>query len=76
MRTQSALNQPFYAEIDLFAVDGGALDTVKVRLASREEFDRAGTERPHFLTRLRFTPVLGPRGEPRVQDAGRGSTKR
>ena len=71
MRTQSALNQPFYAEIDLFDVDGAALDAVKVRLASREEFDRAGTERPHFLTRLRFTPVIGPRGEPMVQVTSR-----
>jgi len=71
MRTQSALNQPFYAEIDLFDVDGAALDAVKVRLASREEFDRAGTERPHFLTRLRFTPVVGPRGEPMVQVTSR-----
>ena len=54
MRTQSALNQPFYAEIELFDVKTDELDTVKVRLASADAFRDAGAERPHFLTRLRF----------------------
>lgn len=67
MRTQSALNQPFYAEIDLFDIKSDELDTVKVRLASREDFSQAGAERPHFLTRLNFTPMIGPSGQPIVQ---------
>jgi pilus assembly protein FimV len=71
MRTQSALNQPFYAEIDVFDVKADELDTVKVRLASREDFSQAGAERPHFLTRLNFTPMIGPGGQPIVQVTSR-----
>ena len=71
MRTQSALNQPFYAEIDLFDVKNDELDTVKVRLASRDDFEQAGAERPHFLTRLNFTPMIGPTGQPIVQITSR-----
>lgn len=67
LRNQSALNQPFYAEIDLFDIDERALDSVKVSLASRSAFEQAGIERPHFLTGLQFTPMLGPSGEPMVQ---------
>lgn len=71
MRTQSALNQPFYAEIELFDVKTDELDTVKVRLASADAFRDAGAERPHFLTRLRFTPMLGRAGQPIVQVTSR-----
>lgn len=71
MRTQSALNQPFYAEIDLFDVKADELDAVKARLASREDFEQAGAERPHFLTRLAFTPMIGPNGQPVVQITSR-----
>ncbi|MCF7992210.1 MAG: hypothetical protein K9M02_17360, partial [Thiohalocapsa sp.] len=71
MRTQSALNQPFYAEIELLDVPSDELDAVKIRLASREDFEKAGAERPHFLTRLQFKPVVGPRGGPVVQVTSR-----
>jgi pilus assembly protein FimV len=71
MRTQSALNQPFYAEIELNDVRPGEIDTVQARLASREEFDKAGAERPHFLTRLQFSPAIGTDGRPYVQVSSR-----
>lgn len=67
LRTQSALNQPFYAEIELFDFQKNALDSLKVSLASRSAFEQAGIERPHFLTRLQFTPMIGPSGEPMIQ---------
>ena len=67
LRTQSALNQPFYAEIDLFDIQNNALDSLKASLASRSAFEQAGIERPHFLTRLQFTPMIGPSGEPMIQ---------
>ena len=67
LRTQSALNQPFYGEIALFDVSAETLDNVKASLASRSAFAQAGIERPHFLTRLRFTPMVGPQGEPIIQ---------
>lgn len=71
MRTQSALNQPFFAEIDLLDVNSDELDAVKVRLAGRDEFDKAGAERPHFLTRLSFVPMIGAGGRPIVQVTSR-----
>lgn len=67
LHTHSALNQPFYAEIELFEVDQNALDAVKASLASQSAFEQAGIERPHALTRLQFTPMMGPRGEPMIQ---------
>ncbi|MCG6941124.1 MAG: hypothetical protein LJE69_07725 [Thiohalocapsa sp.] len=71
MRTQSALNQPFYAEIELTGVRTDEIDAVKARLASREEFAKAGAERPHFLTRLQFTPAIGTDGRPYIQVSSR-----
>ena len=71
MRTKSALNQPFYAEIDLTGVRTDEIDAVKARLASREDFARAGAERPHFLTRLEFTLALGADGRSYIQVSSR-----
>jgi pilus assembly protein FimV len=67
MRTQSALNQPFYGEIDLFDLGQTELDGIKASLASRSAYEQAGIDRPHFLTRLQFTPMTGPGGAPVVQ---------
>lgn len=71
LRTQSALNQPFYAEIDLENLRADAIDTLQVRLASADDFARAGIERPHFLTRLQFTAMVGAAGEPLVEITSR-----
>lgn len=58
----STLNQPLDAEIRL--LDTGELDPsqVVVRLASGEDFERAGVERDFFLTNLRFEVELNERG--------------
>ena len=71
MRTQSALNQPFYAEIELADVSPDEIDGVKARLAPRAEFAKAGAERPHFLTRLQFTPAIGVDDQPYIQVSSR-----
>jgi pilus assembly protein FimV len=71
MRTQSALNQPFYAEIELNDVRSKEIDAVKARLASSAEFTKAGAERPNFLTRLQFTPAVGVDGRPHIQVSSR-----
>jgi pilus assembly protein FimV len=63
LRVQSALNQPFVGEIALLDVKSSELDTVKVQIASAEEFSKAGSERYHYLTGLRFSPQVSPRGE-------------
>ena len=55
---QSALNQPFRAEIALIEPGDLADDELSVTLADIQEFKRAGVERLFFLNDLRFTPVL------------------
>jgi FimV-like protein len=59
----SALNQPLNAEIELVETAGLSADDVVARLASPEEFARAGVDRVFFFNDLRFTPVIrGNRG--------------
>jgi pilus assembly protein FimV len=55
----SALNQPLNAQIELLEVGDLSSDEIKVRLASVEDFNRAGVDRFYFLNDLRFTPILG-----------------
>ena len=50
---QSALNQPFQAQIALVAT-ADELQGLKVALAPPEVFDRYGIEHPGFLTRFEF----------------------
>jgi len=62
IRAQSALNEPFAAQIDLLDVPADELDTVKVSLASDAEFSKVGAERPYFLTNLEFRPQVSSKG--------------
>ena len=71
MRLQSALNQPFVGEIELLDVKPDELDSVKVQIAPQAEFNRAGTERYHYLAKLRFSPQLSPRGGPVIRVTSR-----
>ncbi|WP_456412949.1 FimV/HubP family polar landmark protein [Thiolapillus sp.] len=57
MKTYSALNEKFKADIELISVEKGSLDTLRVSLAPAEVFARVGLERSLFLTRLKFTPM-------------------
>ncbi len=57
MKTHSALNERFKADIELVSVEKGTLDTLKVTLAPSEVFARVGLERSFFLTRLKFQPM-------------------
>ncbi|WP_347904680.1 FimV/HubP family polar landmark protein [Pseudomonas purpurea] len=54
----SALNQPFSADIALLDAAGLAEGELSVRLATPEEFNRAGVERVFFLNDLHFTPIV------------------
>jgi pilus assembly protein FimV len=67
IRTYSEVNQPFAAEVELLDVNPDELDTVKVNLASESEFRRTGSERFHFLTKLRFKPQVSPSGRPVIR---------
>lgn len=62
LRTESALNQPFVGEIDLFDVKSDELDTVDASLAGPDAFAKSGVERYHFLTGLAFKPEASARG--------------
>jgi|GEM_PF-1941221 len=67
----SALNQPFNADVALTATQGEELDTLKVDMASQDAFNGYGINRPEFLSQIRFsvrrtgtkTAVLEMRGE-------------
>ncbi|WCM52881.1 hypothetical protein OH720_07660 [Pseudomonas sp. WJP1] len=54
----SALNQPLRADIALVDAAGLAEGELSVRLATADEFRRAGVERVFFLNDLTFTPIL------------------
>jgi pilus assembly protein FimV len=71
MRVQSGLNQPFAGEIDLLDVKPDELDSIKAQIASVSEFGKAGAERYHYLTKLRFTPQISPRGHTVVRVSSR-----
>ncbi|HYN77597.1 MAG TPA: FimV/HubP family polar landmark protein [Lamprocystis sp. (in: g-proteobacteria)] len=71
LRLQSALNQPFVGEIELLDVKPDELDAIKVQVAPQAEFNRTGTERYHYLAKLRFSPQLSPRGGPVIRVTSR-----
>ncbi|MBD2836810.1 FimV family protein [Pseudomonas sp. JM0905a] len=54
----SALNQPLDAEIELLEVGDLNDSEIKIRLASADDFERAGVDRFIFLNDLRFSPVI------------------
>jgi pilus assembly protein FimV len=53
----SALSQPFDAEIELLSPTSDELSSLKVDMASAEMFSRSGLDRPQFLSGLRFKIV-------------------
>jgi len=54
IKLNSTLNQPLNAEINLLQTRGLGESEIKVRLASTEDFERAGVERAYLLDELRF----------------------
>ncbi len=50
IRLNSALNQPFDAEIEVVSASNDELGSLKVALASEENFRRYGLDRPNFLS--------------------------
>jgi pilus assembly protein FimV len=59
IRLNSALNEPFSAEIDLVAATPEELGALNANLASPEVFTRYGLDRPAFLSSLEFTVGRG-----------------
>ena len=58
IEVSSALNQQLDAEIALLSANEGDAETLIIKLASREEFQRAGLDRPFMLNSIRFTTEL------------------
>ncbi|MEO1767560.1 FimV/HubP family polar landmark protein [Thiobacter aerophilum] len=60
----SALGQPLRAEIDLIAVPKDEVDLLVAKVASAEEYRRAGLERPEGSNAIRFSVEKRPNGQP------------
>ena len=66
IEVNSALNQELKADIELYSAEPEDAETLIVKLASREEFSRAGLDRPFLLNDLRFKTVVV-NGTPHIQ---------
>jgi len=62
IQTSSALNQRLNAKIPLLSSENEDPSNIRVHMASKEAFDKAGIDRPAYLNKLKFTPILGKKG--------------
>ncbi len=67
IHTNSALNQPFNAEIELIGPTAEELSSLKVGLASNDLFARYGIDRPAFLSSFNFSVGRGSDGRPTIK---------
>lgn len=68
MQVQSGLDQPLVAEIPIVSAEPGELESLQVRLASPEAFQRVGLERPTRLAaNLQFEVVEAGRAQPVIR---------
>lgn len=63
----SFLNEPLNASVDLLNVGSLHQDEIKVRLATREDFERMGLERAFFLTNIQFEVVMDNNGRGHIK---------
>ncbi|HEY8570634.1 FimV/HubP family polar landmark protein [Microbulbifer sp.] len=70
IKLNSTLNQPLNAEIKLLQTRGLGESEIKVRLASSDDFERAGVDRAYLLEELQFS-VDYSSGEPVVRISSR-----
>jgi len=64
LQVKSGLNQPLVAEIPIFSAMPNELDSLDIRLASPEAFERVGLARPNYLTaNLNFSVGKNARGQ-------------
>ena len=54
LQLQSFLNEPLNASVDLLDMGGLHADEIIIRLASRDDFDKFGLDRPYFLSSIKF----------------------
>ena len=58
----SFLNEPLNARVDLLNTGGLHQDEIRIRLATKEDFDKLGLHRAYFLTNIKFEVVTGDSG--------------
>lgn len=57
IKVMSALNEPFKATIDINALSTEEKESFEIRIASNDEFEKAGLDRSYILTQLKFDVV-------------------
>ncbi|MBM0107008.1 LysM peptidoglycan-binding domain-containing protein [Steroidobacter sp. S1-65] len=67
IRLNSALNQPFDAEIELLSPTPEELGSLKVTLASNDVFSRYGIDRPAYLSNFDFSVSRGRDGKATIK---------
>ncbi|HEY0681889.1 MAG TPA: FimV/HubP family polar landmark protein [Steroidobacter sp.] len=67
IRLNSALNQPFDAEIELLSPTAEELGSLKVTLASNDVFSRYGIDRPSYLNNFDFSVSRGRDGKATIK---------
>ncbi len=72
---KSNLNEPLTAEIELFEVRGLEESEILVGLASREDFERVGVDKPYFLSDLTFKIILSGSDNAKVQVTSRKAVR-
>ena len=72
VKLYSALNQPLVAEIELMQVKELTRSEILSNLAGKQDFERAGIERPYTLNNLRFTTEVGSDGRGVIKVTSQG----
>jgi pilus assembly protein FimV len=67
LTSDSLLNQNFSGNINLLSVTPEEIDGIRVKLADADAFERAGVERPFYLSLLKFAPDLLDAGKPVIR---------
>ena len=62
LKLESFLNEPLKAEVNLLNTGGLHADEIRIRLATREDFERMGVERAYFLTSIQFDVAVDAQG--------------
>ncbi len=66
LKLESYLNEPLRAQMNLLNTGTLHEDQIRIRLATRDDFDKMGIERAYFLTSIRFEVQLDDNGNGRV----------
>jgi pilus assembly protein FimV len=66
LKLDSYLNEPLRAEVNLLNTGNLHEDQIRIRLATREDFEKMGVDRAYFLTSIRFDVQIDGSGRGRI----------